>query len=87
MFFVYILRSKVDNGYYIGYTSDLNKRIREHNSGKTKPLKHRLPLELLYSEEYESKRDAKAREAQIKSWKGGDAFKNLLISSPRLRRD
>ena len=87
MFFVYILRSKVDNGYYIGYTSDLNKRIREHNSGKTKSLKHRLPLELLYSEEYESKRDAKAREVQIKSWKGGDAFKNLLISSPRLRRD
>ena len=87
MFFVYILRSKFDDGYYIGYTSDLNERIREHNSGKTKSLKHRLPLELLYSEEYESKRDAKAREAQIKSWKGGDAFKNLLISSPRLRRD
>ncbi|TFB10417.1 hypothetical protein E3V55_05930 [Candidatus Marinimicrobia bacterium MT.SAG.3] len=51
----------------MGYASDLNKRIREHNSGKTKSLKHRLPLELLYSDEYESKRDAKARDVQLKS--------------------
>ncbi len=87
MFFIYILRSRADNGYYVGFTSDLNKRIKEHNSGRTKSLKHRLPLELVYSEEYEKKKDAKAREAQLKSWKGGDAFKNLLRSSPRLRRD
>ena len=87
MFFVYILRSKADEGYYIGYTSNLDKRIREHNSGKTKSLKHRLPIELIYSEEYDTKRGAKAREVKLKSWKGGIALKNLLRSSPRLRRD
>ena len=87
MFFVYILRSKADEGYYIGYTSNLDKRIREHNSGKTKSLKHRIPLELIYSEEFDTKKEAKAREEKQKSWKGGIALKNLLKSSPRLWRD
>jgi len=41
MFFVYILQSEKDGGFYIGYISDLNKRIRQHNAGKTRLLKHR----------------------------------------------
>ena len=83
-YFVYILQSESDSGYYIGYTSNLVRRIREHNSGKTRSLKHRRPLRLVYFEEYSSKSDAEAREKQIKSWKGGAAFKQLLVeSSPR----
>lgn len=87
MYFVYKLQSKVDDGYYIGFTANLDKRIKEHNLGKTKSLKHRLPFELIYSEEFEKKKNAKAREAQLKSWRGGDALKNLLRGSPRRRRD
>ncbi len=87
MHVVYILRSGIDDGYYIGYTGDLNRRMREHNSGKTRSLRHRRPLELIYWEEYQSKRRAKERERQIKSWKGGDAFKRLIQGSPRRRRD
>ena len=87
MFFVYILRSKIDGGFYIGFTSDLKKRLSEHNSGKTKSLKRRIPLELIHYEEFRTKKEAKAREKKIKSWKGGEPFKNLLVGSPRLRRD
>ena len=86
MYYVYILQSRRDNGYYIGYTSDLEKRLKEHNSGKTRFLRHRLPIDLIYVEEFESKRDAKARECQIKSWKGGGAFKRLIGGFPRHRR-
>ena len=87
MYFVYILQSRRDNGYYIGYTSYLEKRLEEHNSGKTRSLRHRLPLDLVYTEEFESKRDAKARERQIKMWKGGEPFKRLIGGSPRFQRD
>ena len=81
MYFVYILQSKKDRGYYIGYTADLKKRVKEHNSGKTRSLRHRLPMDLIYLEEFESKWDAKARECQIKSWKGGESFKRLIGGS------
>ncbi len=83
---VYILQSEVDQGYYVGYTKNLMRRLDEHNSGRTKSLKHRLPLALIYSESYSNKESAKARELQIKSWKGGAPFKALIEGSPRLRR-
>jgi putative endonuclease len=50
MFFVYILISKKDNKRYIGMTSDLNRRLFEHNTGLVKSTKNRTPLELVYFE-------------------------------------
>ncbi|MEE9162887.1 MAG: GIY-YIG nuclease family protein [Candidatus Neomarinimicrobiota bacterium] len=87
MYWVYVLQSKKDGGFYTGYTQDLDKRVREHNAGKTRSLRGRMPLELVYSEEFPHKRAAKERERQIKSWKGGEGLKNLMEGSPRLRRD
>ena len=66
MFFVYVLRSISDNTTYIGCTEDLEKRINEHNQGKTKSIKHKLPLELVYYEAYNSKTMARKREIQLK---------------------
>ena len=78
MYTVYILKSFKDNGYYVGYTSNFEKRLKEHNSGKTKSLKHRLPMKVVYQENHQTKKAAKERELQIKSWKGGNAFHKLL---------
>lgn len=78
MYYVYILQSLKDNRYYIGYTDNIERRITEHNSGKTKSLNYRLPLKLIYKEEYLSKIAAIKRERIIKSYKGGNAFKNLI---------
>ncbi len=80
-FYTYILQSKKDNRYYIGSTSDIDRRLKEHNSGKTKSLCYRRPLELNYFEEFESRELAEAREKQIKAYKGGQAFKKLLMGS------
>ena len=66
MFFVYVLGSISDNTTYIGCTEDLEKRINEHNQGKTKSIKHKLPLELVYYEAYNSKTMARKREIQLK---------------------
>ena len=54
-YFVYIFTSLKDSKRYIGMTSDLNRRLNEHNSGKVKSTKNRRPLELIYTEEFTSK--------------------------------
>jgi putative endonuclease len=67
MFFVYILRCS-DGTLYTGYTTNIEDRIKIHNSGKgAKYTRGRLPVELEYYETYESKSEALKREIQIKS--------------------
>ncbi len=65
-YYVYILKSKQHNWLYIGCTSDLVKRLIEHNSGKSFTTKKYLPLELVYYEAYLSKIDAFEREKKLK---------------------
>ncbi|MCF7822872.1 MAG: GIY-YIG nuclease family protein [Candidatus Marinimicrobia bacterium] len=80
-YYTYILQSKKDNRYYIGSTSDMERRLKEHNSGKTKSLRFRRPLVLIHKEEFDSRESAETREKQIKSYKGGIAFKKLISGS------
>ena len=68
MWFVYILKC-VDNSYYTGITNDIKKRLANHSSKNgSKYVASRLPFELVYKEEYETKSGAAKREAQIKGW-------------------
>jgi len=68
MYYVYILQCS-DNSYYIGYTTDLKNRIKEHNEGSGgRNTRLKSPVELLYTEKFENKSDALKREAQIKRW-------------------
>lgn len=71
MYYVYLLKSKKIDSYYIGCTSNLRKRITEHNSGKSTYTKIRAPWELRYYEAYFSKNDAYKREKQLKKNKSG----------------
>jgi putative endonuclease len=81
MYYVYILKSIIFNHHYIGYTNNLDKRLTEHNAGKVKSTKKYLPWEIIYTEVFNSKPEAYKRELKIKSYKGGNAFKNLISSS------
>ena len=66
MYYVYMLKC-ADGSLYTGYTNDLQKRVDVHNSGRgAKYTKSRLPVRLVYSEEYQSKSSALKREAEIK---------------------
>ena len=66
MFFAYLVRC-ADGTLYGGYTTDLQKRLAAHNSGKgAKYTRSRLPVELVYSEELPDKSAALRREAAIK---------------------
>jgi len=77
-YFVYILQSLKDHKFYIGSSSDVYKRLQYHNDGKQRSTKYRTPFKLIYFEELNSKTEALKREKQIKSFKGGHAFKKLI---------
>lgn len=78
--YTYILRCS-DGTLYTGYTNDLDKRVRDHNSGKgAKYTKTRIPVNLVYYEVYENKTDAMSREWHIKH-DLSKADKELLIEN------
>ena len=64
--YVYLLRC-ADDTLYCGWTTDLQERLAAHNSGSgAKYTRSRLPVRLVYFEEYENKHDALSREWHIK---------------------
>lgn len=64
--YVYMVRCR-DNSLYTGYSNNVEKRVETHNKGKgAKYTKPRLPVELVYTEEYETKSEALKREYAIK---------------------
>jgi len=67
MYFVYLLQSERDKTFYIGSTGDIKNRIKEHNKGKTKSIKHKLPMKLIYFETYANKNMARKRELELKN--------------------
>ena len=77
MFYVYIL--KLGNGQlYTGYTSDLKRRIREHQAGKVKSTSKRMPLELIHYEAYMLESDARRRERYLKTTEGKRLLKQQI---------
>ena len=80
MNYVYILRCS-DDSLYTGWTNNLEKRIKAHSNGKgAKYTKARLPVELVYFEEFEDKIEAMKREYAIKKLTRKE--KLLLIKKP-----
>ncbi|MCR5547042.1 MAG: GIY-YIG nuclease family protein [Lachnospiraceae bacterium] len=66
--YTYILEC-ADGSLYTGYTTDLEKRVKAHNSGKgAKYTRARRPVKLVYHEEYETKEEAMRREYEIKQY-------------------
>jgi len=67
MYFVYILQC-VDDSLYTGITTDLDRRIKEHNDSKlgAKYTKIRRPVKLVYSKEFIDRSEASKEEARIK---------------------
>jgi putative endonuclease len=79
MYFAYILKS-IDHDYlYKGHCQDLEKRLKEHNSGMTTSIKPYIPFKLVYFEKFESRELAIKREKYFKSAAGRKFIKNLLV--------
>jgi predicted GIY-YIG superfamily endonuclease len=82
MFYTYVLQSQEDDTYYVGYTKDVKKRLQNHNLGKVRYTKGHLPYKLIYTEEYKSIKEAKAREIEIKTVKNIKYFLKKQMGSP-----
>lgn len=76
----YILRCK-DNRYYIGSTVNIGQRFKEHQQGKCRFTKSRLPVEVIYTEEHQTYSEARKREYQIKGYKSRSMVEKLIKSS------
>src|SRR5437588_7526347 len=70
MFYVYLLHSLKDNGFYTGYSTDLKRRLSEHTAGASFATKSRGPWKLIYYEAYTEREDAEGREKFPKSGAG-----------------
>ena len=70
MHHVYVLKSQKDGNLYIGCTGDVAARILQHTKGQVRATKGRLPVELVYKEEYSDRYEAFRMERFYKTPKG-----------------
>jgi len=66
-YYVYILQSQQNKSLYIGYTTNIKKRLKEHNNGKNLVTKPFYLYKLIFCEAFLSRIDAKNREEYLKS--------------------
>lgn len=66
--FVYILRSE-SGRYYIGSTNNLERRLKQHRSVKTRTTRVLKAFDLVYTEEFDTTHEARIREQKLKSYK------------------
>src|SRR5438876_2175328 len=95
MHYVYLLRSISDDGFYIGYSTNLRKRFEQHAKGDAFATSYRGHWRLIYYEAYPEEADALGRERYIKSGAGRRFLraqladhlrKNPIRSTQRFRR-
>ncbi|OGD62318.1 excinuclease ABC subunit C [Candidatus Berkelbacteria bacterium RIFOXYA2_FULL_43_10] len=75
---VYLLQSKIDGSFYIGYTSDIKRRLKEHNSGLNFSTINKNPWKLIFFEAYINIKDAKRREKYLKTSQGSRLIKRMI---------
>ena len=81
MFYIYILYSVSRDRHYVGYTSNVDERVVEHNAGATNYTRSGKPWILVYKEQYELKSEAMKREREIKMKKSRKYIEYLINSS------
>ena len=77
MFFVYVLYSEKYDRTYVGFTNDLERRLKEHNIGHSKSTKAYKPWIVIYNVELDTRMKAREREKYLKSGIGRDFIKTI----------
>jgi putative endonuclease len=78
MWYTYILYDRVRKIFYVGFTSDLKRRLSEHMAGSNHTTKRMEDIELVYYEACRNETDARAREKSLKTGFGRQYIKNRL---------
>jgi putative endonuclease len=76
--YLYILKSLKNSSYYVGISHDVEKRIKQHNSGCVKATKYKRPYIIVFKQEYDNMVSAHRAELKIKSWKRRDFIDKIV---------
>jgi putative endonuclease len=80
-YIVYILESQKDNTFYIGYTSDIEKRLLYHNTGKSGYTSRKMPWKLIYSKHFPTKTEALRYEKFLKKQRNREFYLRLISNN------
>ncbi|MBA4746149.1 MAG: GIY-YIG nuclease family protein [Muricauda sp.] len=80
MYYAYVLQSMVDGRLYKGHCENIESRLKDHNTGKTRSTKGYVPWKLVYFETFESREEAIERERYLKSGVGREFLKTQILS-------
>jgi putative endonuclease len=80
---VYAIRSVARNYIYVGLTSDVEQRLTRHNEGREKTTRAYRPFDLIFTESFGTRTDAREREKHLKSGSGKEFLKSTLKVSSR----
>ncbi|MGA1978500.1 MAG: GIY-YIG nuclease family protein [Bacteroidales bacterium] len=75
-YFVYAIKSLIDNRIYVGMTDNIERRLYEHNNGKTKSTKGYKPWTLIFKEKAETRKEARRIEKYYKRGCGREFLKS-----------
>ena len=78
MWYVYILKSRVYKKSYVGSTNDPQRRLTEHNSGKSVYTKRHKPWDILKIENFDTYKEARTRESFLKTGKGREELRKIF---------
>jgi len=78
MFYAYVLKSVSQDYYYKGHCSNLVIRLQQHNSGMTRSIRPYIPFVLVYSEQFDTEKEAIEREKYFKSAAGRRFLKKTI---------
>ena len=84
-YYIYILYSDSTDKFYTGASSDIDKRLQRHNAGATKSTKNGRPWKIVYSEEFNTNKEALNRERYIKKQKSRSFITKLIESAKQER--
>lgn len=79
MYYSYVIKSKLRNYIYVGITSNLERRLLEHNLGKNRTTKPYTKFDLIVTESYNTRPEARQREKWLKSGEGKEFLKKHYI--------
>jgi len=78
MYIVYALRSDKDGRIYVGFTENIGRRLKEHNSRNVFSTKGFCPWRVLHTETVNNRKDARLREKYLKSGVGKEFLKSIV---------
>ncbi len=77
-YYVYVIKSISKGTQYVGSTSDVHKRVADHNAGRSSFTKGHRPWMLVHQESFTTKAEALQRERYLKSGKGREILKKTI---------